>query len=95
MCKFVVQNFIIKDILKKKNVVHWISVRTIVQDFSIYETKRHILDNKIPYAIAVQDLIKEHKLENIEIETPTNYDTANILSILTSLQLVTGTVWRR
>ena len=29
MCKILVQNFIIKDILKKKNVVHWISVRTI------------------------------------------------------------------
>ena len=54
-------------------------VNELVQDFSIYETK-HVLDNKIPYAIAVEDLIKEHKLENIEIETPTN-DTANILSI--------------
>ena len=30
MCKILVQNFIIKDILKKKNVVHRISVRTIV-----------------------------------------------------------------
>ena len=30
MCKILVQNFIIKDILKKKNDVHWISVRTIV-----------------------------------------------------------------
>ena len=29
--KILVQNFIIKDILKKKNDVHWISVRTIVQ----------------------------------------------------------------
>ena len=28
--QILVQNFIIKDILKKKNVVHWISVRTIV-----------------------------------------------------------------
>ena len=54
-------------------------VNELVQYFSIYETK-HVLDNKIPYAIAVEDLIKEHKLENIEIETPTN-DTANILSI--------------
>ena len=56
-------------------------VNELVQDFSIYETIHHVLDNKIPYAIAVQDLIKEHKLENIEIETPTNYDTANILII--------------
>ena len=31
MCKILVQNFIIKDILKKKNDVHWISVRTIVE----------------------------------------------------------------
>ena len=31
VCKILVQNFIIKDILKKKNVVHWISVRTIEQ----------------------------------------------------------------
>ena len=31
MCKILVQNLIIKDILKKKNNVHWISVRTIVQ----------------------------------------------------------------
>ena len=30
MCKILVNNFIIKDILKKKNVVHRISVRTIV-----------------------------------------------------------------
>ena len=30
MCKIWVQNFIIKDILKKKNDVHWISVRTII-----------------------------------------------------------------
>ena len=30
MCKILVQNFIIKDILKKKNDVHWISVRIIV-----------------------------------------------------------------
>ena len=30
MCKILVQKFIIKDILKKKNAVHWISVRTIV-----------------------------------------------------------------
>ena len=30
MCKILVQNFIIKDILKKKNVVHRISVRTII-----------------------------------------------------------------
>ena len=30
MCKILVQNFITKDILKKKNDVHWISVRTIV-----------------------------------------------------------------
>ena len=51
------------------------------QDISIYEAKRHVLHNKIPYAITVQDLIKEHKLENIEIETPTNYGTANISSI--------------
>ena len=29
MCKILVQNFIIKDILKKKNDVHCISVRTI------------------------------------------------------------------
>ena len=56
-------------------------VNELVQDFSIYETKRHVLDNKIPYAIAVQDLIKEHKLENIEKETPPNYDTANIQRI--------------
>ena len=53
----------------------------LVQDISIYEAKRHVLNNKIPYAIPVQDLIKEHKLENMEIETPTNYDTANISSI--------------
>ena len=31
MCKILVKNFIIKDILKKKNDVHWISVRTIEQ----------------------------------------------------------------
>ena len=31
MCKILVQNFIIKDILKKKNDVHWISVRTVIQ----------------------------------------------------------------
>ena len=55
-------------------------VNELVQDFSIYESKRHILVNKIPYAITVQDLIKEH-LENIEIETPTLCDTANILSV--------------
>ena len=36
-------------------------VNELVQDFSIYETKCHVLDNKIPYAITVQDLIKEHK----------------------------------
>ena len=30
MCKILVHNLIIKDILKKKNNVHWISVRTIV-----------------------------------------------------------------
>ena len=30
MCKFLVQNVIIKDVLKKKNVVHWISVRTTI-----------------------------------------------------------------
>ena len=41
----------------------------------------HVLDIKIPFAIAVQDLIKEHKLENKEIRTPTKYDTANIVSI--------------
>ena len=37
MCKFLVQNFIIKDILKKKNVVHWISVRTIVYTGCAYK----------------------------------------------------------
>ena len=31
MCKILVQNFIIKDILKKKNDVHWISVRTTIE----------------------------------------------------------------
>ena len=31
MCKLLVQNFIIKDILKKKNVVHLISVPTITK----------------------------------------------------------------
>ena len=29
MCKILVQNFIIKDILKNINDVHWISVRTL------------------------------------------------------------------
>ena len=54
-------------------------VNELVQDFAIYERKRHVLYNKIPCAITAQDLIKEHKLENIEIETPTNYDDANKL----------------
>ena len=39
-------------------------VNALVQDFAIYETKREKLSNKIPYAITVQDLIKEHNLEN-------------------------------
>ena len=62
-------------------------VNELVQDFSIYETKHHVLDNKIPYAIAVQDLIKEHKVEKNEIETPTHYDTANILSVQPQCEL--------
>ena len=56
-------------------------VNSLVQDFVIYETKRDILRNSIPYAITVQDLIKEYKLENIEIESPTQYDTSGIQSI--------------
>ena len=36
-------------------------VNELVQDFSIYETKRYVLDNKIPYTVAFQDLIEEHK----------------------------------
>ena len=56
-------------------------VNALVQDFAIYETKREKLSNKIPYAITVQDLIKEHNLENIEIEPPIPYDTSGIRSI--------------
>ena len=37
-------------------------VNSLVQDFVIYETKRYILRNNIPYAITVQDLIKEYNL---------------------------------
>ena len=36
MCKILVQNFIIKDILKKKNDVHRISVRTIAVNNLVY-----------------------------------------------------------
>ena len=32
MCKILAQTLIIQDILKKKNDVHWISVRTIATD---------------------------------------------------------------
>ena len=56
-------------------------VNALVQDFAIYKTKREKLSNKIPYAITVQDLIKEHNLENIEIEPPIPYDTSGIRSI--------------
>ena len=43
---------------------------SLVQDYVIYETKRYILRNNIPYAITVQDLIKEYNLGTIEIESP-------------------------
>ena len=56
-------------------------VNSLVQDFVIYETKRDILRNIIPYAITVQDLIKEYNLGKIEIETPIQYDTSGIGSI--------------
>ena len=56
-------------------------VNSLVQDFVIYETKRYILRNDIPYAITVQDLIKEYNLGTIEIESPIQYDTSGILSI--------------
>ena len=45
-----------------------LSVNELVQNFSIYETKRHVLDNKIPYVDTFQDLIKEHKYGNMEIK---------------------------
>ena len=56
-------------------------VNSLVQDFVIYETKRYILRNNIPYAITVQDLIKEYNLGTIEIESPIQYDTSGIRSI--------------
>ena len=36
MCKILAQNIIIKDILKKKYDVHWISVRTIVTFYPLH-----------------------------------------------------------
>ena len=56
-------------------------VNSLVQDFVIYETKRYILRNNIPYAITVQDLIKEYNLGTIEIKSPIQYDTSGIRSI--------------
>ena len=56
-------------------------VNSLVQEFVIYETKRYILRNNIPYAITVQDLIKEYNLGTIEIESPIQYDTSGIRSI--------------
>ena len=56
-------------------------VNSLVQDFVIYETKRYILRNNIPYAITEQDLIKEYNLGTIEIESPIQYDTSGIRSI--------------
>ena len=53
-------------------------VNSLVQDFVIYETKRYILRNNIPYAITVQDLIKENNLGTIEIESPIHNDTSGI-----------------
>ena len=53
----------------------------LVQAISIYEAKRHVLDNKIPYAITGQEFHQRTQMENIEIETPTNYGTAYISSI--------------
>ena len=38
MCKILVQNFIIKDIFKKKNDVHWLSVRTIAPKSVFWQT---------------------------------------------------------
>ena len=56
-------------------------VLSLVQDFVIYETKRYILRNNIPYAITVQDLINEYNLGTIVIESPIQYDTSGIRSI--------------
>ena len=56
-------------------------VNSLVQDFVIYESKRDILRNNIPYAITVQELIKEYNLGTIEIESPIQYDTSGIRSI--------------
>ena len=56
-------------------------VNSLVQDFVIYETKRYILRNNIPYAITVQDLIKEYDLGTIENESLIQYDTSGIRSI--------------
>ena len=56
MCKFLVQNFIIKDILKKKNVVHWISVRTIVSGYFKYTDEESL--NSMLEAIALEPRFK-------------------------------------
>ena len=75
------EEFVLKYWARSSPLGDKLPVNSLVQDFVIYETKRYILRNNIPYAITVQDLIKENNLGTIEIESPIQYDTSGIRSI--------------
>ena len=55
-------------------------INELVTDKSIYTTKRQILKDRLPYNIKVQDLLLKHNLTDIQIQSQTFHNLANIKS---------------
>ena len=67
-----VQNFIIKDILKKKNVVHWISVRTFIVAVSCFGNLR--VDKRV-------NSLKQVKYLLLQFDERLESSLANIITV--------------